>query len=359
MLPSLPPQKLPRRRRPPRRPSSVPPNEGGSWGILLLFSGILVLLARRWQLLLQTPRLDDLSWIELMDQWALSQGEGTSPQWIQELPLYNWIETALISWPSAHLGIPVTGLIHGLPLLSYGWVLLWCWGRGNFWSAGLWGLSPWVLIQGLEPGGAVIGGWLLFLGSVTQLPGRFIWLGLACMLSVKTWIAALILAGMWTLQSWPRYGYQGLYVVIGAIVISLIWLGETPTLAGFGMSTHANPIGPDLLALIAPLMLPLTLTLVRLGWPWQQRRQAMIGIASLGHLIGWLVIYWIVSRVQGTEVLIQLGLVIFPLLSYVAGGVLAEIPHLGWRRFLGTIVLISSFLLSLQAIQLLPQRLAS
>jgi hypothetical protein len=206
-----------------------------------------------------------------------------------------------------------------------------------------------------EPNGELLSGLLLLWGSVTALPGRFIWLGLACGMSARSWPLALLLALLWSSQSWPRYRFLGLYVVLGSIALVLLWLGVPPWLNIPDWEGTAIPLWTSLITTFTPLLLPFGLTVVRLGWPWTQRHHALVALASLTYMI--IPILWLgLQQPQDLWIqnLPQWGLVVLPLLCYVAGGVLEELP-ISWQRGLGHLLLLSSLTLSLQTLRYMPQ----
>ncbi len=319
--------------------------------------GVVWLL--RWRLEGYLPESYALWW---RSAYAWSGGEAADPAlglYAPHLPLFQILSQILLgisAW------IRDIHSLAGLQAWAMGiglWVGLWCWGRGNLWSFGLWGLSPWVVELGLEPNSQIVAALCLFLGSVTALPHRFLWLGLACGLSSHTWPIALILALLWTAQHWPRYRFLGLYVVSGAILLILIWSRSWPWLgpAQISLPMHAST-WQIWISVLAPLSLCLGLVIVRVRWPWHSRLQAGIGIVSGLYLVVGILGLWIWGW-RGdlwVESVARLGIVVLPLLCYVAGGVLEEIHSARWRQGLGILLLVASLALSSQSLYLWPYR---
>ncbi len=322
----------------------------------MVSTGIVVLLVRRLGLGVIQPQ-------SFSHWWRASYGGGLGDSidpaaglYAPDPPLFQALNRLLFLLPLERLGLSELGQMQLLMLVGGGLTLLWCWGRGNLWSAGLWGFSPWVTTWIVEPNGELLSGLLLLWGSVTALPGRFIWLGLACGLSSRSWPLALLLALLWTSQTWPRFRFLGLYVVLGSIVLVLIWLGAPPWLGIPDWEGASLPFWTSLITALTPLLLPFGLTLVRLGWPWTQRHHALVALATVTYmgipLIG--------LRLQQPQDLWiqnipQWGLVTLPLICYVAGGVLEELP-VGWRRGLGNLLLVSSLALSFQTLGFIPKQ---
>ncbi len=327
-----------------------------SWmGPCLLCGGIGLLLGQRLRLL-EGPV--QAVWWRVLPA-SNSEGSPAPP----ELPLYHWLADGLLPWLLQKIGIPRQELLATVSALACLAILLWCWRWGNFWSAGLWGLSPWVLTQGLEPSSEILA-LLVLLGSSGIRPGsRLRWegLALACALSYRVWPLALLWAALWSSQERTQRRWRGPTLLL--LVMGLSWLGQVEPLAdGFPGSEALSTAGgsysltsPSGLPALATLMLPLGLALVRLGWPWEERQQALLSLAGLGHVL-WmgLLAAWLWEVGDLPLYLLQQsarwGLVALPFLCLSAGGVLAEIPYGGWRRLLGSLLLVSSFLLSWQAL---------
>jgi hypothetical protein len=318
---------------------------GGSlWGNWLLWGSMGLLLGQRLRSIGQPAHLQ---WWRVL---PVSGSEGSLGSTQPELPLYHSIAGGFLPWLAQGTGIPVEGVLRVLSVLACLAILVLCWNWGNFWSAGLWGLSPWVLTQGLEPGSEILGSLVLLWSCGMGSSFRWGGLALACALTPKVWPLALLLMGLWISQQWPRQRWRGPALIL--LVMGLSWLWRKDVLSGVPVS--ALPLhrlsALSGLAVLATLMLPLGLTLVRLGWPWSERQHTLISLASLGHVL-WIGL--LALLVWGPQVMQQSarwGLVVLPLLCLSAGGVLAEIPHPTWRRVLGSLLLSSSFLLSWQAL---------
>lgn len=253
-----------------------------------------------------------------------------------ELPLYTWLNRTLLQWLSP--GIPAVTLLQGMTVGFSLLIVLWLWGRGHVWSAGLYALSPWLMDWGLDPNPEVIGAFFLLLGGVATT-WRFGWLAVACGFSPYTWPFAALLAVLWSSQHWHRYRLRGILVVGSSIGLGWLSLGDQMGLVAF-------PPAQGRLEVVAPLVLTLGLALVRLGWPWSQRQQAVVALAVAPlMLVRLLAGLW--DPALGAETA-RLGLVALPLLCDVAGGVLAEIPTRGWRHFLGGLLLLGTISLTLQ-----------
>ncbi|MEN9220866.1 MAG: hypothetical protein Q6M04_00355 [Thermostichus sp. BF3_bins_97] len=320
-------------------------SSAGHW---LLWGGMGLLLGQRLRSMGQPVHLQ---WWRVVPVIG-SEGSLTPTQ--PELPLYQSMAGGLLPWLAQGTGIPAEGVLQALSVLACLAILLLCWSWGNFWSAGLWGLSPWVLTQGLEPGSELLGSLVLLcscgVGSGSSL--RWGGLALACALTPKVWPLALLWVGLWMSQQWPRQRLRGPLLLV--VVMGLSWLWRTDLLTVTPLSTLSMHRLSDQsgLAVLATLMLPLGLTLVRLGWPWTERQQTLISLASLGHVLWMGVLALLVwgPQVNGLQQSARWGLAVLPLLCLSAGGVLAEIPHVGWRRAMGSLLLGSSFLLSWQAL---------
>lgn len=334
----------------------------GFMGHWLLWGGMGLLLGQR---LRSWGQPAPLQWWRVL---PVSSSEGSLTFVQPELPLYHSFASVvrsafadrLLPWLAQGTGISAEGILHIFSAMACLAILLLCWSWGNFWSAGLWGLSPWVFTQGLEPGSEILGS-LVLLCSCGVGPGstlRWWGLALACALSYKVWPLALLWAGLWTSQQWPRQplrsrqqcGASGLLLLL--LVMGFSWLGRIDWPA-----TSAEVIPHPLssqsgLAVLATLMLPLGLSLVRLGWPWAERQQALLSLAGLGHVLwmGALATWFWDPQVNTLQQSARWGLVVLPFLCLSAGGVLAEIPYRSWRRVLGSLLLGSSFLLSWQAL---------
>ncbi len=325
----------------------------GHW---LLWGGMGLLLGQRLRSLGQPAHLQ---WWRVL---PVDGAEGSLAPIQPELPLYQSLVGGLLPWLAQGTGIPVEGILRALSVLACLAIFLLCWSWGNFWSAGLWGLSPWVLTQGLEPGSEILGSLVLLYscGAGSGSPLRWGGLTLACALTPKVWPLALLWVGLWMSQQWPRQRLHSRQRcgAIGPLLLVLVmvfsWLWRTDLLTGAASSTMSlHRLGyQSSLAIVATLMLPLGLTLVRLGWPWTERQQTLISLASLGHVL-WMgvlaVLLW-GPQVNSLQQSARWGLAVLPLLCLSAGGVLAEIPHPGWRRAMGSLLLSSSFLLSWQAL---------
>lgn len=333
---------------------------GPIWGRWVLMLAILVLGIGRWQLEGYLPESYALWW---RSAYVLTEGEAVDPVlglYPVSLPLFHGLTQGILrlsAWIGGHHSLVGLKLMATIVCL---WVGLWCWGRGSFWSFGLWGLSPWVIELGLDPHGEVLAALLLFLGSVTLLPQRFLWLGLACGISFKAWPIALILAFLWTGQSWPRYRFLGVYVVLGSIALTAIWIRTWPWLGPPHVSPLPQmPIWQILAGILAPLLLSWGLVVVRMMWPWNQRQQAGIGLGVSIYLGVGIPLLWL-SGWRGelwVETSARMALIVLPLLAYVAGGVLMEIGSVRWRRLLGVVLLVASFALSWQSVTLWSNRL--
>jgi hypothetical protein len=327
-----------------------------SWiGPCLLCGGVGLLFGQRLRLLAEPAQE---AWWRVL---PASSAEGSLAP--LELPLYHWLAERLLPWLGQKSGIPPQGLLATLSTLACLAILLLCWSWGNFWSAGLWGLSPWVLTQGLEPSSEILALLVLLTSSGIRPGSRLRWegLALACGLSYRVWPLALLWALLWISQHRPRQGLQGSALLL--LVMGLSWLGGAEGLGDRFRGTETlspamgsySPRGPTGLPTLATLMLPLGLALVRLGWPWEERQQTLLSLAGLGHAL-WmgLLATWLEGRGDPPLYLLQQsarwGLVALPFLCLSAGGVLAEIPWRGWRRLLGSLLLVSSFLLSWQAL---------
>lgn len=319
---------------------------GGSLSNWLLWGGMGLLLGQRLRSIAQPTHLQ---WWRVLPAGG-SEGALGSTQ--PELPLYQSIAGGLLPWLAQGTGIPAEGVLRVLSVLACLVILLLCWSWGNFWSAGLWGLSPWVLTQGLEPGSEILGSLVLLWSCGVGSSLRWGGLALACALTSKVWPLAFLLMGLWISQQWPRQRWRGPGLIL--LVMGLSWLWRTDLLSGMTVSTLSlhRLSYPSGLAVLATLMLPLGLTLVRLGWPWAERQQTLLSLASLGHVLwmGWLALLVWGPQVNGLQQSARWGLVVLPLLCLSAGGVLAEIPYPPWRRVLGSLLLGSSFLLSWQAL---------
>ncbi|MEN9226052.1 MAG: hypothetical protein Q6L60_08870 [Thermostichus sp. HHBFW_bins_43] len=318
----------------------------GHW---LLWGGIGLLLGQRLRSMGQPAHLQ---WWRVVPVLG-SEGSLASTQ--PELPLYQSIVGGLLPWLTQGTGIPAEGVLRVLSVLACLAVLLLCWSWGNFWSAGLWGLSPWVLTQGLEPGSEMLGSLVFLCSCGVGLGSSLRWggLALACALTPKVWPLALLWVGLWISQHWPRQRLRGPLLLV--VVMGLSWLWRTDLLTGAASATlswHHRLSYQSGLAILATLMLPLGLTLVRLGWPWTERQQALISLASVGHVLWMGILALLVwgPQVNGLQQSARWGLVVLPLLCLSAGGVLAEIPYPTWRRVMGSLLLSSSFLLSWQAL---------
>ncbi len=348
--PSFSPLSLSRaNKRRPRRP------DGLSWmGHWLLWGGIGLLLGQRLRFVGQPAQVP---WWRAL---PVSGPEGSLPPVQAELPLYHLIADGLLPWLAEKIGIPSEGILRAVSALACLLILLLCWRWGNFWSAGLWGLSPWVLTQGLEPGGESLASLVLLVSSGVGPGARLRWggLALACALTYRVWLLALVWAALWISQHWPRQRWQGLFWLLP--VMGLSWLGQVelhpppfpkPEAVSAALASPSLP-GQGVLAVLATLMLPLGLALVRLGWPWAERQQTLLSLAGLGHVLGMGVLaVWLWDpQVNLLQQSARWGLVALPFLCLSAGGVLAEIPCRGWRRVLGSLLLVSSFLLSWQAL---------
>ncbi|MDX2273464.1 MAG: hypothetical protein NW237_16140 [Cyanobacteriota bacterium] len=321
------------------------------WGSTLLWVGMVILISQRLRLTLQKPSFHHQWWRSLPILQTTSDMDAGLSHSPPELPLYQGFSQFIAQVPAPEL--PSSFFLQGVALLGCLLILLGCWVKGNFWSAGLWGLSPWVISQGLEPGSEIFAAALLFWACQVRLPRRFIGLALACSLSARAWPIALLLTLLWTSQGWPRYRWQGVMLVGGSILINAIWYGGIPAWVQPLHDTFgAAVVWQSGLAVLAALMLPLGLTLVRLVWPWSHRQQALISLAAVIYIGLELTMLLLHSHgsVNWLQASARSGLVILPLLCVSAGGVLMEIPCLGWRRLLGTLLLGSSFLLSVQMI---------
>ena len=330
-----------------------------AWIRWFLIGALGVVWILRWRLEGYLPESYALWW---RSAYAWSGGEAADPAfglYSPPLPLFQILTQGLLGVAAWIRDIHSLASLQGLAVVIGLWVGLWCWGRGNLWSLGLWGLSPWVVELGLEPNSEILAALCLFLGSVTSLPQRFLWLGLACGISSHTWPLALILALWWTVQRWPRYRLLGLYVVSGAILLTLIWSRFWSWLgpAQISLPMHAST-WQIWLSVLAPLSLCLGLVIVRVRWPWHSRHQAGIGMVSglyLGvalltlWLWGWRGDLWV-------EAVTRIGIVVLPLLCYVAGGVLEELRSTRWRQGLGILVLLASLALSSQSLYLWSYR---
>jgi hypothetical protein len=263
--------------------------------------------------------------------------EGLAPPELAPYLAWNWVLLRLPFSPWGILKITSLGI--------WGGILWGSWRYGRLWAAGLWGLSPWILSLGLEPNSQLLGSLFLAWGMVARY--HWIWWGLACSVSYYTWPLALLFSLFWPTEKQSReWGILSLWIVIG---VSLIWSGGLPWQVFEATQS-------SMLAWISPLMVTVGLALVRVLWPWQQRKQAGMSFLVLGYLCSALGLL----QVQGAlslEPVIGISLIIWPLLCHIASGVLAEIPILWWRRCLGILLLGSSFLLTLQELQHLPQRL--
>ncbi|MFQ3613901.1 MAG: hypothetical protein SNJ68_09345 [Cyanobacteriota bacterium] len=322
---------------------------GGSLDLLgnwLLWGGMGLLLGQRLRSISQPAHLQ---WWRV---FPVSGSEGSLYSGQTELPLFQWMAGGFLPWLAQGTGIPIEAVLRGVSVLACLVILILCWNWGNFWSAGLWGLSPWVLTQGLEPGSEILGSLVLLCSCGMGSSFRWGGLALACALTPKVWPLVLLLTGLWISQQWPRQRWRGAGLIL--LVMGLSWLGRTDWLSVVTVSTlptHRLSYSSGL-AVLATLMLPLGLTLVRLGWPWSERQHTLISLASLGHVLWMGVLALLVwgPQVNGLQQSARWGLVVLPLLCLSAGGVLAEIPHPTWRRLLGSLLLSSSFLLSWQAL---------
>lgn len=326
----------------------------------VLVIGVLVTLGIwRWRLEGYLPQSYALWWRAAS---ALGSGDAPDPAlglYAPALPLFHGLCQGILGisrWVGDdHM---LVGL-QGLALVIWIWVGLWCWGQGNFWSLGLWGLSPWGIELGLDPNPEGLAALLLLLGCVTAWPYRFIWLGLSCGVAHQAWPVALLLALLWTGQSWPRYRALGLYGVLGAIGLTLIglrtWPGLAPIPLPVSMPTQTGQIW---LSVLAPLSLCLGLAGVRVIWPGPYRQQAGIAVIAGGSVGVGLLLLWL-GGWRGTlwgEAVARLGLVVWPLLCYVAGGVLGEIRSRRWQQGLGILLLCGSLALSGQSLALWSHR---
>jgi hypothetical protein len=329
--------------------------DGLSWvSHWLLWGGMGLLLGQRLRFVGQPAQM--LWWRAV----PISGPEGSLPPVQAELPLYHSIANGLLPWLAEGTGIPPEGILRAVSALACLVILLLCWSWGNFWSAGLWGLSPWVLTQGLEPGNEILASLVLLVSSGVGPGSRLGWggLALACALSYKVWLLALLWGALWTSQHWPRQRLQGLLWLL--LVIGLSWLLRVELPADPFTGTERFPTATvsysltsqSGLAVLATLMLPLGLALVRLGWPWAERQQTLLSLAGLGHVLwmGVLAAWLWDPQMNLLQQSARWGLVALPFLCLSAGGVLAEIPCRGWRQFLGSLLLASSFLLSWQAL---------
>ncbi|MFS8862593.1 hypothetical protein [Synechococcus sp. H55.1] len=323
----------------------------GCIGHWLLWGGMGLLLGQR---LRSWGQPSPLQWWRVV---PVSGSEGSLPSGQPELPLYHWFADGLVPWLAQGTGIPAGELLRIFSVMACLAILLLCWSWGNFWSAGLWGLSPWVLTQGLEPGSEILSTWV-WLCSCGVGPGSALrrWgLALACALSYKIWPLALLWAGLWTSQQWSRQPLRSrgaLWLLLLLLVMALSWLGRVDLPADPSARVAYRLSSQGGLAVLATLMLPLGLSLVRLGWPWAERQQALLSLAGLGHVLwmGMLATWFWDPQVNSLQQSARWGLVGLPFLCLSAGGVLAEIPYRGWRRVLGSLLLGSSFLLSWQSL---------
>ncbi len=312
--------------------------------------GVIITTLVIWRL--QSPVQDVNTYVQWWRATAAASGLTVDPAQVlypSELPLWQGVQQGLVNVP---LGIPSFRVLQGFSLLCSGLAILWCWGRGNGWSAGLFALSPWFIGYGLEPTSEGVAGLLLLLGSVTPLPGRFLWLALACGLTVKAWWLAWLLSVVWTMQSWLTYRLLGIYLVSGTIALTLL---ASPDLIWPSVSLRLPAWSVETLSWITPLWILLSLVLIRVIWPWAQRDQALIAVAAVVYLS--VAIPWILSTpLDPTRTIAFIGLMLLPLLAYVAGSVISDISLVTWRRWLGMLLLLSSTALSWQWIQSLPQR---
>lgn len=308
---------------------------GQWWGRSLLGTACLVL----WVLRLRLGVL----WPEGYAHWwratqvlpvGIDPARGLYPA---ELPAYTWLNRTLLHGFSP--GIPALSVLQGLTVFFSLLILIWCWSRGNGWSAGLWALSPWLMDWGLDPNGEIIAAFFLLLAVGAGFPWRFGWLALACAFSPYAWPFAILLAGLWSSQQWHRYRLRGILVVAASIGLGWFSIWDQMGLVSF-------PANQSRLEGLAPLMLTLGLALVRICWPWTQRQQAVIALAVAPILL-MRVLMGLGDPLQWTETT-RLGLVALPLLCYVAGGVLAEIPTRGWQQSLGCLLLVGTMALTLQ-----------
>ncbi|MGQ9836852.1 MAG: hypothetical protein ACUVRV_02510 [Cyanobacteriota bacterium] len=316
------------------------------WSSWLLWGAMGLLLGQRLRSISQPAYLQ---WWRV---FPVGEGEGSLYSAPTELPLFQWVAGGVLPWLTHGTGIPIEAVLRVLSGLACLVILILCWHWGNLWSAGLWGLSPWVLTQGLEPGSEILGSLVLFWSCGVGSSFRWGGLALACALTLKVWPLALLLMGLWLIQQWSRQQWRWAALIL--LVMGLSWLGRTDWFAVVPVSTSSwHRLGYSSgLAVLATLMLPLGLTLVRLRWPWLERRHTLISLAGVGHVVwmGLLALLVWGPQVNGLQQSARWGLVVLPLLCLSAGGVLAEIPYPTWRRLLGSLLLSSSFLLSWQAL---------
>ncbi|NJM00177.1 MAG: hypothetical protein HC924_15905, partial [Synechococcaceae cyanobacterium SM2_3_2] len=241
---------------------------GHWWGGSLLGTACLVLWVLRLRLGVLWPEGFAHWWRAMqVSPVGVDPARGLYPA---ELPAYTWVNRALLHWLSP--GIPALSVLQGLTVFFSLLILILCWHRGNGWSAGLWALSPWLLDWGLDPNAEIIAAFFLLLAAGAGLPWRFGWLALACVFSAYVWPFAILLAVLWSSQQWHRYRLRGILVVAASIGLSWFSIWDQMGLVSF-------PANQNRLEGLAPLMLTLGLTLVRLCWPWTQRQQAVIALA--------------------------------------------------------------------------------
>lgn len=312
-----------------------------SWGAWILGMVLLILVLARLSISGYLPNTAATLWraSEFPGLFFQDPAQGLAPPDLAPYIAWNWV--------LLHLPFSPWGMVKITSLGIWGGILWGSWCYGHLWAAGLWGLSPWILSLSLEPNSQLLGALFLAWGMVAQYP--WIYWGLACSVSLYTWPLALLFSLFWPrAKGTPerQWGILSLWIVM---VITLIWSG------GLHWTLFQGTQGL-MLTWISPLMLTVGLVFVRVLWPWQQRKQAGMSLLVLGYLCGALGLL----QVQGSlslDPVIRMSLIVWPLLCHIASGVLTEIPILWWRRCLGILLLGSSFLLTLQELHHLPQRL--